>query len=241
MLAIDIKNLTKEFIIPHQKRTSIRENFINLFRKSNYEVFNAVDNISFELEKGEFFGIIGKNGSGKSTLLKLIANIYKGTKGSVDVDGKLVPFLELGIGFNPELTGRDNVYLNGAILGLKKRQIDERYDKIVEFAELERFMDQKLKNFSSGMQSRLAFSVALQVDADVYLLDEVLAVGDINFQKKCLKVFEELKESGKTVILVSHGLDSIRNFCERVLVMKNGQQVYLGAPEKAIEEYAKNC
>jgi len=241
MIAVNIKNLTKEFIIPHQKKTSIRENFVNLFRKSGYEVFNAVDNISFELKKGEFFGIIGKNGSGKSTLLKLIANIYKGTKGSVDVEGKLVPFLELGIGFNPELTGRDNVYLNGAILGLKKHQIDERYNKIVEFAELGRFMDQKLKNFSSGMQSRLAFSVALEVDADIYLLDEVLAVGDINFQEKCLKVFNKLKESGKTVILVSHGLSSIENFCDRVLVMKNGKQVYLGDAKMAIEEYTKNC
>jgi len=240
MIAVSIKNLTKEFTIPHERRISVRENFINLFRKGGSEVFNAVDDISFELKKGEFFGIIGRNGSGKSTLLKLIANIYPPTKGGIDTKGRLVPFLELGIGFNPDLTGRENVYLNGAILGLTKRQIDERYNEIIQFAEVERFMDQKLRNFSSGMKSRLAFSVALQVDADIYLLDEVLSVGDLDFQKKCSKVFGELKKKGKTIILVSHTLDPIEKYSDRVLVLEKGKQVYLGDAKKGIQKYIKN-
>lgn len=183
---VSVKNVSKSFVLPHEKKTSIKQAFTGMLRshRRGFEHQQALKNISLEIKKGEFFGILGRNGSGKSTLLKILAGIYQPTSGSVRIEGKLVPFIELGVGFNPELTGRENVYLNGALLGFTRAEIADMYDDIVAFAELERFMDQKLKNYSSGMQVRLAFSVATRAQADVLLIDEVLAVGDADFQKK---------------------------------------------------------
>lgn len=237
MSIISIKNLSKKFKILHENRDSLRENIFNFFRPSTYEILNVVDDLSFELKKGEFFGIIGRNGSGKSTLLKILAGVYEATSGNVFVDGRVAPFLELGVGFNPELTGRENVFLNASILGLRRREVEEKYDEIVEFAELSKFMDQKLKNYSSGMYVRLAFSIAMQSDADIYLLDEVLAVGDAAFQQKCFGKFRELKALGKTIVFVSHDISSIRQFCDRVLYMKDGKMMALGKTDELIDHY----
>lgn len=237
MTAFKIQNLFKSFKIPHDRRDSLRENIFNLFSRNNYEVFNAVDNLSFQIKKGEFFGVIGKNGSGKSTLLKMLAGIYIPSSGEIITDGKIVPFLELGVGFNSELTGRENVFLNATILGLSEQEIEEKYDEIVAFSELERFMDQKLKNYSSGMYVRLAFSVAMQVNADIFLMDEVLAVGDVSFQLKCFEKFRELKNEGKTIVFVTHDLGSVRQYCDRVLYLKNGGEVILGNVDDVIDKY----
>ena len=198
---VSVKNVSKSFVLPHEKKTSIKQAFTGMLRshRRGFEHQQALKNISLEIKKGEFFGILGRNGSGKSTLLKILAGIYQPTSGSVRIEGKLVPFIELGVGFNPELTGRENVYLNGALLGFTRAEIADMYDDIVAFAELERFMDQKLKNYSSGMQVRLAFSVATRAQADVLLIDEVLAVGDADFQKKCFDYFRKLKASNTTV------------------------------------------
>ena len=188
-LAIKVDNVSKTFILPHEKNNSLKNKIINFTKtKKTYEKQHVLDNISFEVKKGEFFGIIGRNGSGKSTLLKILAGIYSSDDGNVSVYGKLTPFIELGVGFSPELTGRDNVFLNGALLGFSRKEMLSMYDDIVDFAGLEKSMDQKLKNYSSGMQVRLAFSIAIRADTDILVLDEVLAVGDENFQKKCLEV-----------------------------------------------------
>jgi ABC-2 type transport system ATP-binding protein len=195
--------------------------------------------ISFDVKKGEFFGVLGKNGSGKSTLLKVLAEIYQPSRGSVHTEGKLVPFIELGVGFNPELTGRENVYLNGALLGFSRKEIDARYDEIVEFAELEDFMDQKLKNYSSGMQVRLAFSVATRAEADILLVDEVLAVGDADFQRKCYNFFKSLKKSSKTVIFVTHDMGAVREYCDRAILIKDGEIAFEGESGKIADEYLK--
>jgi lipopolysaccharide transport system ATP-binding protein len=237
MKMIEIENLSKRFRIPHLRRDTLKESFLNIFKKNQYEIFNAVEDLSFSINKGEFFGIIGRNGSGKSTLLKMIANIYKPTKGSIKVNGSIAPFLELGVGFNPELSGRENVYLNGIILGLRKSEIDKKYNEIVEFAEMERFMDQKLKNYSSGMQVRLAFSIAIQADTDILLLDEVLAVGDINFQQKCLSKMMDFKKQGKTIVLVTHDLGTVRRYCDRVLYIQNGQGIAIGETNEITNKY----
>ena len=186
--AIEARGLTKTFRLPHENRTTFKEHFLHPFRHIEYELNDALVDVSFEVEVGEFFSVIGPNGSGKSTLLKILAGIYRATSGELHVDGKLSAFIELGVGFNPELTARDNVRINATLLGLSKRELEERYDGIVAFAELERFMDQKLKNFSSGMQVRLAYAIAIQVSFDVLLLDEVLAVGDAEFQERCIDV-----------------------------------------------------
>ncbi len=241
MPVVEVKNLFKKFEIPHERRNSVRENFVNIFRKNSCEIFNALEDVSFEINEGEFFGIIGRNGSGKSTLLKILAKVYSPTTGIVKVSGNISSFLELGIGFNPELSGRDNVFLGGCVLGMTFKEIEEKYDKIVEFAELERFMDQKVKNYSSGMYGRLAFSVAIQSDADVLILDEVLAVGDSVFATKCFEKFEEFKRSGKTVIFVSHDLSSVQKFCTRALYLKDGRVSFLGDTEEAIKVYAREC
>jgi ABC-2 type transport system ATP-binding protein len=218
--AVVVDNVTKSFKIHHSsKSNNLKSRFLNPLDKSETEIFTALKNISFTINKGEFFGIVGRNGSGKSTLLKIIAGIYTPTKGKVTVNGALVPFIELGVGFNPELTGRENVYLNGAMLGFNRKDMDSMYDEIVEFAELERFMDTKLKNYSSGMQVRLAFSLAIRAKGDILLLDEVLAVGDTQFQRKCFNYFEQLKRNKKTVILVSHSMDMIRKYCDRAAII----------------------
>ncbi len=236
---IVVKNLSKRFVIPHEKISTLKGAFVNFLKKKDYEVFNALSDISFEVKEGEFFGIIGKNGSGKSTLLKILAGIYVADKGGVKIHGRISPFLELGIGFNPELSGRDNIYLNGAVLGLTKKQIDEKFQSIVAFSELERFIDQKLKNYSSGMSVRLAFSVAIHANRDILLMDEVLAVGDANFQQKCISEFMKYKEEGKTVVLVTHDVGVVEKYCDRALLLRDGQISKIGDIKEVVEEYQK--
>ncbi|MDO8265886.1 MAG: ABC transporter ATP-binding protein [Candidatus Saccharibacteria bacterium] len=236
-IAIKVDKVVKNFKLPHNKRGSLKSVFINLFKKQTFEKQHVLKGISFEVAKGEFFGIVGRNGSGKSTLLKILAGVYMPNSGRVNVDGKLTPFIELGVGFNPELTGRENVYLNGALLGFTNKQMDERYEDIVDFAELKKFMDQKLKNYSSGMQVRLAFSIATRANAPILLLDEVLAVGDAAFQRKCLNYFRELKLEKRTVILVSHDMSVVKKFCDRVALIEKGDIVAIGNPEKVADLY----
>jgi ABC-2 type transport system ATP-binding protein len=225
-LAIEVKNLYKSFKLPHEQASGLKQTLVNLARrKKGYEIQHVLNDVSFEIKKGEFFGIVGRNGSGKSTLLKLLAGIYAPDKGLVQVNGSLTPFIELGVGFNPELTGRENVFLNGALLGFSRVEMESMYDEIVDFAELDRFMDQKLKNYSSGMQVRLAFSIAIKSDTDVLIFDEVLAVGDEAFQKKCTEYFASIKKTSKTVILVTHDMSSVDKFCDRVLVLDGNKSL----------------
>lgn len=221
---IQIKNLKKSFFLPHEKHDTFIEFATHpgrIFKRSG-EQYEVLKDIDLDIYPGEFVGIMGRNGSGKSTLLKIMAEIYEPTSGKVKINGTVVPFLELGVGFNPELTGRENIYLNGIILGMKKSMLEERYKEIVEFAELEKFMDMPLKNYSSGMQVRLAFSIAIMADADIYILDEVLAVGDVAFQEKCFDVFRKYKKDGKTVVLVTHSPGSVKSFCDRAVFLKDG-------------------
>jgi len=236
-IAICVKNVSKQFIIPHERVSTLKGTFVNIFRKNTYEKFYALKDVSFEVKKGEFFGILGRNGSGKSTLLKILASVYTANKGSVEIDGLVSPFLELGIGFNPELSGRDNIYLNATVLGLCEKEIDAKFDSIVAFSELERFIDQKIKNYSSGMQVRLAFSVAIHANREILLMDEVLAVGDSNFQSKCLREFARYKEMGKTVILVTHDIGTVQRYCDRAMLLRNGEVVKIGTAEEVGNEY----
>lgn len=238
-IAIKISNLSKSFKLPHEKNSSVKSMVVNPFKRRTYEKQEVLKDINFEIKKGEFFGIVGRNGSGKSTLLKLIAGIYSPNKGHIQVNGKLTPFIELGVGFNPELTGRENVFLNGALLGFNRKEMLAMYDEIVEFAELEKFMDQKLKNYSSGMQVRLAFSIAIRANTDILVLDEVLAVGDYNFQQKCFSYFRQLKKTGKTVILVSHDSNALQMFCTRAVLIEKGQVKKIGRTLDVLKEYAK--
>ncbi|MBU2025270.1 MAG: ABC transporter ATP-binding protein [Patescibacteria group bacterium] len=235
--AVQVKNLSKSFKIPHEKLETLRGSFVSIFKRKTHETFKALDNISFSIKKGEFFGILGRNGSGKSTLLKILASIYEPDKGSVKINGQISPFLELGVGFNPELSGRDNIHLNAAILGLTPDQIKRKFDQIVAFSELERFLDQKLKNYSSGMQVRLAFSVAIHADKDILLMDEVLAVGDSNFQKKCLDEFNKYRRAGKTVILVTHDTDIVKKYCDQALLLRKGRIKTMGSARQTANEY----
>lgn len=241
-IAISVQNVSKNFRLPHEKADSIKSLFVNPFNKNRrkFEVQHALRDISFDIPKGEFFGIVGRNGSGKSTLLKIIAGIYRPNRGSVTVNGRLVPFIELGVGFNPELTGRENVFLNGALMGFSKKEIDAKYEAIVDFAEIERFMDQLLKNYSSGMQVRLAFSVAtILAESDILLIDEVLAVGDADFQRKCFEYFKKLKKDKKTVIFVSHDMSAIREYCDKAVLIDDSKIVFAGSAEKTAKEYTK--
>lgn len=237
--AVEVKDIKKTFSLTSHKNDSLKRAITQVFRPNNATVnkFNALDGISFNVEKGDFFGILGRNGSGKSTLLKIIAEIYQPTSGSTTHDGKLVSFIELGVGFKAELSGRENVYLNGALLGFSKKEMDAMYDDIVAFAELEKFMDQSLKNYSSGMKVRLAFSVAIRAKADILILDEVLAVGDAAFQKKCTDYFGELKHDKKTVILVTHTMSNVREFCNKAIVIEKGKIQYSGDAETAADSY----
>lgn len=240
-IAIKVENVSKTFKIPHEKVSSLRGAAVSLFSKNRgYEEFKALDDVSFEVKKGEFFGIIGRNGSGKSTLLKILAGIYQPDKGKVEINGRISPFLELGIGFNPELSGRDNVYLNATVLGLTKKEIDEKFDSIVKFSELERFIDQKLKNYSSGMQVRLAFSVSIHANREILLMDEVLAVGDNNFQAKCLKEFHKYREIGRTVVIVTHDISIIQRYCDRAMLIRNGNIKEIGKAEDVTNKYVFN-
>lgn len=238
-VAIKVSGVSKTFILPHEKYTSVKSAFINFYkRKKGYEKQQVLNDISFEIKKGDFFGIVGRNGSGKSTLLKLLAGIYTPDKGEIKVNGKLTPFIELGVGFNPELSGRENVFLNGALLGFNRKEMEDMYDEIVEFAELERFMDQKLKNYSSGMQVRLAFSIAIRANTDILVLDEVLAVGDEAFQRKCNEYFAGLKKNQKTVILVTHDMSAVRKYCNKAILIRDGKVVTNGSPELVADEYS---
>lgn len=237
-IALSVKNVSKSFKLPTEQASGIKQAFINWAKGvKGFKRQHVLNNISFDIEKGDFFGIVGRNGSGKSTLLKLISGIYVPDKGKIQVNGSLVPFIELGVGFNPELTGRENVYLNGAMLGFSVKQIDAMYDDIVEFAELGDFMDQKLKNYSSGMQVRLAFSVAIKAQGDILVLDEVLAVGDEAFQRKCYNYFAKLKKEKKTVILVTHDMESVQRFCNKAILINKGKIELSGSAPKVAQLY----
>ena len=239
-IAIAVRGVHKTFKLPHEQHSGIKQLLVNFRkRKKGFENQHVLKGLSFEIKKGEFFGIVGRNGSGKSTLLKLLAGIYTPDKGHIQVNGSLTPFIELGVGFNPELTGRENVYMNGALLGFSNNQMDAMYDDIVNFAELERFMDQKLKNYSSGMQVRLAFSIAIRAKTDILVLDEVLAVGDAAFQKKCYDYFSKLKSEHRTVILVTHDMANIEKFCDRALLLEKGEIKYAGDKSEAAYLYEK--
>jgi ABC-type polysaccharide/polyol phosphate transport system ATPase subunit len=236
-VAIEARDVYKTFLIPHEHRTYFKEYFLHPLRKTTYERNEALKGVGFEIEQGEFFGIIGPNGSGKSTLLRIIAGIYVPDSGSVRVNGLLSPFIELGVGFNPDLNARANIRINGTLMGLTKRQLDEKFDEILAFAELERFVDQKLKNYSSGMRLRLAYSIAIQVPFDILLLDEVLAVGDEAFAEKCFATFEQFREDGKTIVLVTHSLVMVARFCDRVLFLENGVAQAIGGADDVIDRY----
>ncbi len=236
-LAIKAENISKTFRIPHEKVSTLKGAFVSALKSHGYEEFKALDDVNFEVKKGEFFGIIGRNGSGKSTLLKILAGIYQADKGKIEVNGRISPFLELGIGFNPELSGRDNVFLNAAVLGLSHKQINEKFDDIVEFSEMRRFIDQKVKNYSSGMQVRLMFSTAIHANREILLMDEVLAVGDSNFQSKCMEEFNKYKDAGKTVILVTHDMNTVQRYCDRAMLLRNGKIEMIGDPEEVGNEY----
>jgi ABC-type polysaccharide/polyol phosphate transport system ATPase subunit len=235
--SIEVVDVHKTFRLPHQQRTTIKSHLLHPFERTLFEEQRALSGVTFTVVPGEFFGIIGANGSGKSTLLKVIAGIYRPNRGHVHVNGLLSPFIELGVGFNPELSARDNIRINGTLLGLTRRELTRRFDEIVEFAELEQFVDQKLKNFSSGMQLRLAFSIAIQVDFDVLLLDEVLAVGDQHFQEKCFATFDRFQSEGKTIVFVSHDLAAMSRFCNRVLLLDRGDVQVCASPDEAIARY----
>ena len=239
-IAISVKNINKSFKLPHEKQSSLKGLFISMFNgRRTYEKQQVLKDINFEIKKGEFFGIVGRNGSGKSTLLKLLAGIYTPDSGHIQINGKLTPFIELGVGFNPELTGRENVFLNGALLGFNRKEMEGMYDEIVEFAELEKFMDQKLKNYSSGMQVRLAFSIAIRAKSDVLVLDEVLAVGDEAFQRKCLDVFENYKLNKRTVVLVTHDMGVVDKYCNKAVLINDGQIIEQGKPRTVSKKYSK--
>lgn len=238
-IAVKVEHVSKYFRLPTESTHSLRTALVNRFKGiKGYKEQHVLRDVSFEVEEGDFFGILGRNGSGKSTLLKIISQIYAPEKGSVTVNGKLVSFIELGVGFNPELTGRENVYMNGAMLGFTTSEMDAMYDDIVEFAELSDFMNQKLKNYSSGMQVRLAFSVAIKAQGDVLILDEVLAVGDEAFQRKCNDYFMERKKSGKTTILVTHDMGAVKKYCNKAVLIENGLVKALGSPENVANQYS---
>lgn len=236
-IAISVSNLYKSFRLPTERSLSLKQAIFNTLRGiKGYKTQKVLNGISLKIKKGEFVGIVGRNGSGKSTLLKTLAGIYYPEKGDIIINGNLIPFIELGVGFNPELTGRENVYLNGALLGFSHKEMEAMYDEIWKFAELEEFQDQKLKNYSSGMQVRLAFSIAIRARGDILLLDEVLAVGDAAFQQKCEKYFKSL-HGNQSVILVTHSMQNITKFCDRAILIENGRITLEGDPKKVAKAY----
>lgn len=236
-IAISVTNIHKSFKLPTERAWGLKQAIFNRLKGiKGYTEQQVLRGVSFDVKKGEFLGIVGRNGSGKSTLLKVISEIYYPEKGRVKINGTLIPFIELGVGFNPELTGRENVYLNGALLGFSNEQMKAMYDEIVDFAELRNFMDQKLKNFSSGMQVRLAFSIAIRAKADILVLDEVLAVGDAEFQKKCNDYFKSL-HGNQTVILVTHSMENVTRFCDRAILIEQGKIACEGDPKMVAEAY----
>lgn len=239
---IKVHDIDKSFWIPEERNMSLKSYFLRpwkLFNQKGHK-FDALKDISFQVKKGEFVSIIGRNGSGKSTLLKIIAKIYSPEKGEVKINGTMVPFLELGVGFNPELSAKENVYLNGTILGMSRKFLKRKMDEIIGFAEIAEFINTPLKNFSSGMAVRLAFAIAVQAKADIYLLDEVLSVGDVGFRTKSMAKMKELIEDGATVIYVSHDMDSVKEFSDRVIWLQNGRIVAEGNPTKTVDEFLKN-
>lgn len=238
-ISIRLQDVNKTFRIYHERHDTIFSQIINL-RKSKYEDLEILKNISFTVEKGEMIGVIGRNGSGKSTLLRIISKIIPPDSGKVEVNGSLAPLLQLGTGFNNELSARDNIILSGLFMGFSKKSIEEKMDDIIRFAEVEKFEDTKLKHFSSGMYMRLAFAIAIQVEPEILLVDEVLSVGDAFFQKKGLQVFEDYRKRKKTIILVSHDLRTISSFCDRVIYLQNGEIKDIGEPKKVIDGYLKS-
>jgi len=232
------KNVSKKFRIPIERRTTLFEEVVAFMKGSRrYEKLQALRNVSFEVKTGEIFGIIGPNGSGKTTLLGIIANIIYPDEGELIVEGRITPILALGVGFNPELTAKENVYLYGALVGMKKGEIKSKYEGILKFAELRRFEAMKLKNFSSGMNARLAFSTAIATEPDILLVDEVLAVGDIAFQIKCMDEIKKLNENGTTIIFVSHNIEAVRSLCERAMFLNNGEVVEVGDVAEVVDTY----
>ena len=236
-VVISVKHLHKSFKLPTERAWGLKQAIFNRLKGiKGYKELKVLNGISFDIHQNEFVGIVGRNGSGKSTLLKTLAKIYFPEKGSIEINGTLVPFIELGVGFNPELSGRENVYLNGALLGFSNKEMDAMYDEIVDFAELRDFMDQKLKNYSPGMQVRLAFSIAIRAKGDILLLDEVLAVGDAAFQQKCADYFASIKGK-QTVILVTHDMGNVQKYCNRAILLEQGKIVLNDEPEKVAKAY----
>jgi ABC-type polysaccharide/polyol phosphate transport system ATPase subunit len=231
-LAVSVNGAYKTFRIPHQQYHTFKERALHPFRSQTYDAFNAMHDVSVDIRQGEFFGIVGRNGSGKSTLLKCIAGIYQLDQGTISVSGRLSPFIEVGVGFNPDLAAQDNVIVNAVMMGLTRAEARRRFDAIVAFAELEEFVDLKLKNYSSGMAVRLGFAVSTQVDADVLLVDEVLAVGDASFQQKCFEMFQRLKAEGKTILFVTHDMGLVERFCDRAMLLERGKVLSIGVPHE---------
>jgi ABC-type polysaccharide/polyol phosphate transport system ATPase subunit len=237
--AVSIEGVSKTFRLPHQQYSTLKERALHPFRSTDYDELHAVKDVTLEIATGEFFGIVGRNGSGKSTLLKCIAGIYGVDDGRISIAGRLSPFIELGVGFNMDLTARDNVIINAIMLGLSRRQARARFDEVIAFAELEEFIDLKLKNYSSGMLVRLAFATSIEVDAEILLIDEVLAVGDAAFQQKCFEQFYRLKREGRTIVFVSHDMYSVERFCDRAMLMERGSMVEIGEPRAIGRAYHK--
>ncbi len=234
--AVAARSVSKTFRVPEERAHTLKERVLHPRRRRGHQTFRALNDITFAVEQGEFFGIAGRNGSGKSTLLKCIAGIYR-ADGDIWTRGRMSTFIELGVGFNMDMAARENVVMNGIMLGLTPREARKRYDSVIDFAELREFEDLKLKNYSSGMHVRLAFSVAIQVDADLLLIDEVLAVGDAAFQQKCFDVFNDMRDSGKTIVFVTHDMGSMQRFCHRALLLERGTPIYLGEPHEVADRY----
>ena len=238
MIRIQFENVVQQLRVIRERPDSLREVFVRMFRRSNhYQAFRALDNISFSVREGEVLGIVGRNGSGKSTTLKIIAGVYRPTSGKLTVDGRVAALIELGAGFHPDLTGRENIVINGLMLGLTRKQIREREQKIIEFAELGEFIDSPVKQYSSGMFTRLGFSIAVEVNPDILLIDEILSVGDQQFQEKSIKRIEDFRNRGKTIVFVSHSAASIQQLCTRALLLHDGVLMYDGAPDQTIAKY----
>ena len=234
---ITIEQVNKVFRLPHERKTTLRQRFVSVFQKSTYERFYALRNINLKIKQGEFVGIIGKNGSGKSTLLKIMARVLEPTSGRISINANVAPFLELGVGFQGDSTVKDNIFLYGALLGMGRKEISDKYDWIINFSGLERFVDTKLKNLSSGMQVRLGFSITVIVESPILLVDEVLAVGDIDFQQKCYNSFNSFKKDGRTIVFVSHDLGAVEKFCDRAILLKEGSVSAEGHPTKVSTAY----